>query len=144
MAKKVLDAEILDKIKMAVMTIREVLESIEVELMVLGVSWAEYTQRQHMTKQLPSPDPILLRSIIDELEPSMRLALCLKAEHICYIGDLIQFTEAELLKIPKLGRKQLSEIKELLASRGLALGTKLEGWVSPAKTQQEPAARSMW
>ena len=95
----------------------------------------EILQKELRTKLLPVPDPvvpdsILLRSI-DELEPSMRSALCLKAEHICYIGELIQLTEAELLKIPNLGRKQLNEIKEVLASRGLVLGTKLEGWVRP-------------
>ena len=88
----------------------------------------EILQKELRTKLVP--DSILLRSI-DELEPSMRSALCLKAEHICYIGELIQLTEAELLKIPNLGRKQLNEIKEVLASRGLVLGTKLEGWVRP-------------
>ena len=53
---------------------------------------------------------------------------CLKAENIYYIGDLIQRTENELLKTPNLGRKSLNEIKEVLASRGLTLGMKLENW----------------
>ena len=95
----------------------------------------EILQKELRTKPLPSPDPvvpdsILLRSI-DELEPSVRSALCLKAGNMYYIGDLIQCTEAELLKIPNLGRKRLNQIKEVLASRGLVLGTKLEGWVRP-------------
>lgn len=82
---------------------------------------------------VPSPrggaqfDPILLRPV-DELELTVRSANCLKAENIYYIGDLIQRTENELLKTPNLGRKSLNEIKEVLASRGLTLGMKLESW----------------
>jgi DNA-directed RNA polymerase subunit alpha len=72
-------------------------------------------------------DPILLRPV-DELELTVRSANCLKAENIFYIGDLIQRTENELLKTPNLGSKSLNEIKEVLASRGLTLGMKLEGW----------------
>ena len=72
-------------------------------------------------------DPILLRPV-DELELTVRSANCLKAENIYYIGDLIQRTENELLKTPNLGRKSLNEIKEVLASRGLTLGMKLENW----------------
>jgi len=72
-------------------------------------------------------DPILLRPV-DELELTVRYANCLKAENIYYIGDLIQRTENELLKTPNLGRKSLNEIKEVLASRGLTLGMKLESW----------------
>jgi DNA-directed RNA polymerase subunit alpha len=72
-------------------------------------------------------DPILLRPV-DELELTVRSANCLKAEDIFYIGDLIQRTENELLKTPNLGRKSLNEIKEVLASRGLTLGMKLENW----------------
>jgi DNA-directed RNA polymerase subunit alpha len=72
-------------------------------------------------------DPILLRPV-DELELTVRSANCLKAENIYYIGDLIQSTENELLKTPNLGRKSLNEIKEVLASRGLTLGMKLESW----------------
>ena len=72
-------------------------------------------------------DPILLRPV-DELELTVRSANCLKAEDIYYIGDLIQRTENELLKTPNLGRKSLNEIKEVLASRGLTLGMKLENW----------------
>jgi len=72
-------------------------------------------------------DPILLRPV-DELELTVRSANCLKAENIYYIGDLIQRTETELLKTPNLGRKSLNEIKEVLASRGLTLGARLENW----------------
>ena len=72
-------------------------------------------------------DPILLRPV-DELALTVRSANCLKAENIYYIGDLIQRTETELLKTPNLGRKSLNEIKEVLASRGLTLGARLENW----------------
>jgi DNA-directed RNA polymerase subunit alpha len=75
----------------------------------------------------PSIDPILLRPV-DDLELTVRSANCLKAENIYYIGDLIQRTENELLKTPNLGRKSLNEIKEVLASRGLTLGMRLENW----------------
>jgi DNA-directed RNA polymerase subunit alpha len=75
----------------------------------------------------PAVDPILLRPV-DDLELTVRSANCLKAENIYYIGDLIQRTENELLKTPNLGRKSLNEIKEVLASRGLTLGMKLENW----------------
>jgi len=72
-------------------------------------------------------DPMLMRPV-DDLELTVRSANCLKAESIYYIGDLIQRTENELLKTPNLGRKSLNEIKEVLASRGLTLGMKLENW----------------
>jgi DNA-directed RNA polymerase subunit alpha len=72
-------------------------------------------------------DPILLRPV-DELELTVRSANCLKAENINYIGDLVQRTEVELLRTPNLGKKSLTEIKEVLASRGLTLGMKLENW----------------
>lgn len=72
-------------------------------------------------------DPILLRPV-DDLELTVRSANCLKAENIYYIGDLIQRTEVELLKTPNLGKKSLTEIKDILASRGLSLGMRLENW----------------
>ena len=81
--------------------------------------------------KLPQIDPVLLRPV-DDLELTVRSANCLKAENIYYIGDLIQRTETELLKTPNLGRKSLNEIKEVLASRGLTLGMKLESWIVPA------------
>lgn len=72
-------------------------------------------------------DPILLRPV-DDLELTVRSANCLKAENIHYIGDLIQRTENELLKTPNLGKKSLTEIKDVLASHGLSLGMRLENW----------------
>ena len=72
-------------------------------------------------------DPILLRPV-DDLELTVRSANCLKAENIYYIGDLVQRTEVELLKTPNLGKKSLTEIKDVLASRGLSLGMRLDTW----------------
>lgn len=72
-------------------------------------------------------DPTLLRPV-DDLELTVRSANCLKAENIYYIGDLVQRTEVELLKTPNLGKKSLTEIKDVLASRGLSLGLRLDNW----------------
>ena len=72
-------------------------------------------------------DPILLRPV-DELELTVRSANCLKAENIHYIGDLVQRTEVELLRTPNLGKKSLTEIKEVLESHGLSLGMRLDNW----------------
>ena len=72
-------------------------------------------------------DPVLLRPI-DDLELTVRSANCLKAESILYIGDLVQRTEVELLKTPNLGKKSLTEIKDVLASHDLSLGMKLDNW----------------
>lgn len=82
-------------------------------------------------------DPTLLRPV-DDLELTVRSANCLKAESIYYIGDLIQRTEVELLKTPNLGKKSLTEIKDVLASRGLSLGMRLENWPPASiKTERE-------
>lgn len=75
----------------------------------------------------PTIDPALLKPV-DDLELTVRSANCLKVENIFYIGDLIQRTEAELLRTPNLGRKSLNEIKEVLATRDLSLGMKLDNW----------------
>ena len=83
-------------------------------------------------------DPILLRSV-DDLELTVRSANCLKAESIYYIGDLVQRTEAELLKTPNLGKKSLTEIKDVLTSRDLSLGMRLENW-PPASLKKEGVA----
>lgn len=80
--------------------------------------------------EVPEIDPILLRPV-DDLELTVRSANCLKAESIYYIGDLIQRTETELLKTPNLGKKSLTEIKDVLAAHGLSLGMKLENWPPP-------------
>jgi DNA-directed RNA polymerase subunit alpha len=79
------------------------------------------------TEAAEEVDPILLRPV-DDLELTVRSANCLKAENIYYIGDLVQRTEVELLKTPNLGKKSLTEIKDVLASRGLSLGMRLEAW----------------
>ena len=79
------------------------------------------------TSPEPDVDPILLRPV-DDLELTVRSANCLKAESIYYVGDLIQRTEVELLKTPNLGKKSLTEIKDVLAARGLSLGMRLESW----------------
>lgn len=79
------------------------------------------------TRKEEEIDPVLLRPV-DDLELTVRSANCLKAENIYYIGDLIQRTEVELLKTPNLGKKSLTEIKDILASRGLSLGMRLENW----------------
>ena len=72
-------------------------------------------------------NPALLKKV-DELELSVRSANCLKNDNIVYIGDLIQKTEAEMLRTPNFGRKSLNEIKEVLASMGLHLGMEVEDW----------------
>jgi len=88
----------------------------------------------------PEVDPVLLRPV-DDLELTVRSANCLKAEQIYYIGDLIQRTEVELLKTPNLGKKSLTEIKDVLASRGLSLGMRLENWPPASlKEKKESAA----
>ena len=84
-------------------------------------------------------DPILLRPV-DDLELTVRSANCLKAESIYYIGDLIQRTEVELLKTPNLGKKSLTEIKDVLATRGLSLGMRLENWPPPGLKTSDAAS----
>lgn len=84
----------------------------------------------------PEVDPILLRPV-DDLELTVRSANCLKAENIYYIGDLIQRTEVELLKTPNLGKKSLTEIKDVLASKGLSLGMRLENWPPPQLREKQ-------
>jgi DNA-directed RNA polymerase subunit alpha len=69
----------------------------------------------------------LLRKV-EELELSVRSANCLKNDNIVYIGDLVQKTEADMLRTPNFGRKSLNEIKEVLTNMGLHLGMKVEGW----------------
>jgi len=87
----------------------------------------ETDKEQEPEEEEDQIDPILLRPV-DDLELTVRSANCLKAENIYYIGDLIQRTEVELLKTPNLGKKSLTEIKDVLASRGLSLGMRLENW----------------
>ncbi len=72
-------------------------------------------------------DPLLLRSV-DDLELTVRSANCLKAQNVLHLGDLVQYAESDLLKVPNLGRKSLNEIKTILAERGLSLGLRIENW----------------
>jgi DNA-directed RNA polymerase subunit alpha len=76
---------------------------------------------------------------VDELELSVRSANCLKNDNIVYIGDLIQKTEAEMLRTPNFGRKSLNEIKEVLAQMGLHLGMDVPNW--PPENIEELAKR---
>jgi DNA-directed RNA polymerase subunit alpha len=87
--------------------------------------------------QLPF-NPALLKKV-DELELSVRSANCLKNDNIVYIGDLIQKSEAEMLRTPNFGRKSLNEIKEVLATMGLHLGMEITGW--PPENIEELAKR---
>lgn len=110
-----------------------------------AIKWAAQILRDQLAvfvdlknEEKPSPqkeklilDPILLRPV-DDLELTVRSANCLKAENIYYIGDLVQKAEIELLRTPNLGKKSLTEIKDVLAMRGLSLGMYIEGWVTPA------------
>ena len=83
-------------------------------------------------------NPLLLKKV-DELELSVRSANCLKNDNIVYIGDLIQKTEAEMLRTPNFGRKSLNEIKEVLSSMGLRLGMEIPGW--PPENIEEVAKK---
>jgi len=87
----------------------------------------EGTPAESESPRSPQVDPMLLRPV-DDLELTVRSANCLKAENIYFIGDLIQRSESELLRTPNLGRKSLNEIKDVLASKSLSLGMKLENW----------------
>jgi DNA-directed RNA polymerase subunit alpha len=107
-------------------------ESIRRAATILQQQMAVFVDLQGETMAEPEEkeeeiDPILLRPV-DDLELTVRSANCLKAESIYYIGDLIQRPEVELLKTPNLGKKSLTEIKDVLASRGLSLGMRLENW----------------
>lgn len=77
-----------------------------------------------------SMNPLYIRPV-DDLELTVRSANCLKAENIYYIGDLVQKTEADLLKTPNLGKKSLTEIQSVLASHGLSLGMAIDNWPPP-------------
>ena len=95
----------------------------------------ESVEQAEKREEEPDIDPILLRPV-DDLELTVRSANCLKAEQIYYIGDLIQCTEVELLKTPNLGKKSLTEIKSVLATKGLSLGMRLENW-PPASLKEQ-------
>ncbi len=89
----------------------------------------EEPRREESAPSIPQLafNPALLKKV-DELELSVRSANCLKNDNIVYIGDLIQKSEAEMLRTPNFGRKSLNEIKEVLAQMGLHLGMEVPGW----------------
>lgn len=103
-------------------------------------AFVELRGKEQVMLQVEQPeiDPLLLRPV-DDLELTVRSANCLKAENIFYIGDLIQRTEVELLKTPNLGKKSLTEIKDVLATRGLSLGMRLENWPPPGLKKEDKA-----
>ena len=96
----------------------------------------EESMVQNQVEEEPEIDPALLKPV-DDLELTVRSANCLKAENIYYIGDLVQHTETELLKTPNLGKKSLTEIKDVLAQRNLTLGVKLENWPPPSLVKDD-------
>jgi len=100
----------------------------------------EEPKREEAAPSIPELafNPALLKKV-DELELSVRSANCLKNDNIVYIGDLIQKTEAEMLRTPNFGRKSLNEIKEVLAQMGLHLGMEVQGW--PPENIEELAKR---
>ncbi len=100
----------------------------------------EEPQKETTTESIPELafNPALLKKV-DELELSVRSANCLKNDNIVYIGDLIQKTEAEMLRTPNFGRKSLNEIKEVLAQMGLHLGMEVTNW--PPENIEELAKR---
>jgi|SRR5579885_818274 DNA-directed RNA polymerase subunit alpha len=97
-------------------------------------------QIQEKSSREDSVNPIYYRPV-DDLELTVRSANCLKAENIFFIGDLVQRTEGDLLKTPNLGKKSLTEIKNVLAAHGLALGTKIEGWRTPTSGHDKDEAK---
>ncbi len=118
--------------------VREAAGILRSQLAVFVDLEAEEAIEASATKE-PEIDPTLLRPV-DDLELTVRSANCLKAESIYYIGDLIQRTEVELLKTPNLGKKSLTEIKDVLASRGLSLGMRLENWPPQSLTDPRETA----
>jgi DNA-directed RNA polymerase subunit alpha len=121
-------------------------ETIRVAASILQEQLSIFVELQGKEEAMNQPrvidvDPLLLRPV-DDLELTVRSANCLKAENIYFIGDLIQRTEVELLKTPNLGKKSLTEIKDVLASKGLSLGMKLENWPLPGLMRNEDKAAS--
>ena len=93
--------------------------------------------QQEETEEIPFNRNLLRK--VDELELSVRSANCLKNDNIIYIGDLVQKTEAEMLRTPNFGRKSLNEIKEVLVNMGLTLGMEIPNW--PPENIEELAKR---
>ncbi|HET6538430.1 MAG TPA: DNA-directed RNA polymerase subunit alpha [Sphingopyxis sp.] len=102
---------------------------------LIGAAAASQSSEESDANQL---NRYLLKKV-DELELSVRSANCLKNDNIIYIGDLVQKTEAEMLRTPNFGRKSLNEIKEVLSSMGLRLGMDIPGW--PPENIEEMAKK---
>lgn len=100
----------------------------------------KYEEQSEPSNGMPVFDALLLRPI-DDLELTVRSINCLKNENTHFIGDLIQCDEADLMKTPNLGKKSLTEIRDVLAMHSLSLGTKLEGW--PPEGLERPQTVSM-
>jgi DNA-directed RNA polymerase subunit alpha len=109
------------------------------EQLKVFINFDESVEPEHeeTEKASPSLNENLFRSV-DDLELSVRSANCLKNANIRYIGELVQKTEAEMLKTKNFGRKSLNEIKDILSEMGLSLGMKLEGWPPPNWNPNEP------
>lgn len=119
-------------------------EAIRTAATILQAQLSSFVNLQSMEEQVAEDeeadiDPILLRPV-DELELTVRSANCLKAENVYYIGDLIQRQEVELLRTPNLGKKSLTEIKDVLASHGLSLGIQLDNWPPASIRDKEEAS----
>jgi DNA-directed RNA polymerase subunit alpha len=90
-----------------------------------------FEEPRHAVEKADVGEPLINKNLlrkVDELELSVRSANCLKNDNIVYIGDLVQKTEAEMLRTPNFGRKSLNEIKEVLANMGLHLGMEIQNW----------------
>ena len=113
-------------------SVRDLIHAIDSEIKPLIAT--EVLELKNLARRISARDvfseinvPGLLKKV-DELELSVRSANCLKNDNIVYIGDLIQKSEAEMLRTPNFGRKSLNEIKEVLAQMGLHLGMEVPGW----------------
>ena len=101
-----------------------------------------FEEPRHAVEKEIAGEPLINKNLlrkVDELELSVRSANCLKNDNIVYIGDLVQKTEAEMLRTPNFGRKSLNEIKEVLANMGLHLGMEIPNW--PPENIEELAKR---
>jgi DNA-directed RNA polymerase subunit alpha len=101
-----------------------------------------FEEPRHAVEKEITGEPLINKNLlrkVDELELSVRSANCLKNDNIVYIGDLVQKTEAEMLRTPNFGRKSLNEIKEVLANMGLHLGMEIPSW--PPENIEELAKR---
>jgi DNA-directed RNA polymerase subunit alpha len=109
------------------------------EQLQVFINFDETVEPEHdeAEKSSPTLNEHLFRSV-DDLELSVRSANCLKNANIRYIGELVQKSEAEMLKTKNFGRKSLNEIKDILGEMGLSLGMKLDGWPPPNWNPNEP------